>query len=66
MDCIREYKGGVRQSTNGVLTMTANSSIKSARVIAEFNRGRIDSKRAARLLKKAASKGKRKNRRDWK
>lgn len=43
--------------------MTVNSNIKTARVIAEFNRGRIDSKRAARLLKKAASKGKRNTRR---
>jgi hypothetical protein len=47
--------------------MTAKAETKLARVVADFERGRIDSARAARLIKKLAAKGKaRRNRRAWK
>jgi hypothetical protein len=47
--------------------MSTNVDTKLARVVADFERGRIDSARAARLIKKLAAKGKaRKNRRAWK
>jgi hypothetical protein len=52
---------------NGVNLMTAKAETKLARVVADFERGRIDSARAARLIKKLAAKGKaRRNRRAWK
>lgn len=46
--------------------MASNSSAQKGRIIADFERGRISAKQAARAIKKAAARKGRKPRRAWK